>query len=76
MILGWKGEDTRTYVVLYKCFVHWDMTTGINQTQGGFHHRVARQLVGIHTQCKTKGHLEYTPQKESMSEAVLEEVKM
>ena len=67
-VLGQEGEDSRTSVTFYKATFQevilfesdtWVMNPQIGRTLGGFHHRVAHQLVGVQKRNNTEGGWEY-----------------
>ena len=63
-ILGWEGADPRTSGTFYKEVVQgilligvetWVVSPRILKTLGGFHHKVARRLVGMRPRQDTTG---------------------
>ena len=69
-IFGWEGFDARTAGTFYKAIVQvallfeletWVMTPRVRRILEGFHHTVARCIVGMKPWCDATERWEYPP---------------
>ena len=83
-ILGWEGEESRTYGTFYKVVVQanllfgvetWVVSHIIRKNYGGFHHRVARHLAGMRPGRDMMGRWVYPLMYAVLSSLGLEEVE-